>query len=246
MNISLITRPLPGELENGDAFLVAILDHDKRLKRAVTSVSSIDAGARCQEFVDASNEEKVLIAVVDGVGHGSAAAEATSRIVDCIKKNHAIDLVSLVRTCHESAALSRGAALSLLLMDIGKSSFEYIGVGNIELMIATTAKKHRRRVSSPSIWPMNPDVQISSFVSNNGIVGHNLPGKLLTFTYEYNSSDIIAMHSDGIPRRFDLRQLPNLMALSPFSIAESMVFDFARNEDDATSVVAKCEPADFA
>lgn len=244
MNISLVTRPLPGERENGDAFLVAVLDREKRLTRAVTSISSVEAGARCQEHVTVDAEEKALVAVVDGTGHGTEAAKATATIVNCMKKNYAIDLVSIVRACHECATFSRGAALGLLFLDIGKSAFEYVGIGNIELIIATTGKKRRRRVSAISIWPSNPDVEISTFVSNNGIVGHNLPEKLLTFTHEFTPTDIIEMHSDGIPRKFDLRQLPNLMALSPFSIADAMIAEFARNEDDATTMVAKCDPID--
>lgn len=244
MNIAQFTRPLPGEQQNGDAFLVAILDRKRNLKRFVSSIATVDIGELCQDFVTVEDSEMALIAVIDGVGHGSPAAKATAKIVNCIKKNYALDLESLVRACHESATFTRGAALGILVLDIGRSALDYVGIGNIELLIATTKNKRGRRVSSTSIWPSNPDVEISSFVSNNGIVGHNLPSKLLTFSHEYNSSDIIAIYSDGIPKRFDLRQLPNLMTLSALSIAQSMITEFARNEDDATTVVAKSDPID--
>ena len=128
---------------------------------------------------------------------GPEAAEATTKIVDCIRENTKIGLLPLVRECHKRAAHSRGAALCTVLIDVKESSFHFVGVGNIRFQIATVPSEGQPlRIS---FWPKSSSgqMEIHRLVSNNGTVGYTLPKKLLSFTREYSEGDLIVITTDG-------------------------------------------------
>ena len=153
MEVAALTRPMKGETANGDGYLMVALDAGMNLKDFVASDPAA-AHADVQR-VDLRNCDKALIAVVDGVGHGPEAAEATTKIVDCIRENTKIGLLPLVRECHKRAAHSRGAALCTVLIDVKESSFHFVGVGNIRFQIATVPSEGQPlRIS---FWPKQPN-----------------------------------------------------------------------------------------
>lgn len=95
-------RPLPGEHESGDHFLV----------------KSFDDGA--------------VIAVVDGLGHGAEAAVAARRAVATAEAAARDPLPILLRRCHDALVGSRGVVMSIASIDTLRGQVTWAGVGNVD------------------------------------------------------------------------------------------------------------------
>jgi len=95
-------RPLPGEHESGDHFLVKTF------------------------------EDGAAIAVVDGLGHGAEAAAAARRAVATIEAAARDPLPTLFRRCHDALVGSRGVVMSVATIDTRRSQVTWAGVGNVD------------------------------------------------------------------------------------------------------------------
>lgn len=95
-------RPLPGEHESGDHFLV----------------KTFDDGA--------------LLAVVDGLGHGAEAAAAARRAVAAVEAGGRDALPFLFRRCHDALVGTRGVVMSIATIDMARNQVTWAGVGNVD------------------------------------------------------------------------------------------------------------------
>src|SRR5512138_909714 len=59
----------------------------------------------------------VLVAVVDALGHGPAAAQAATLAIDTLRVRPADPLPELIRRCHQRLIGTRGVVLSLATFD---------------------------------------------------------------------------------------------------------------------------------
>lgn len=152
-------RALPGQRVSGDRTVV------------------LDAGG-----------DSVLFAVLDGLGHGAAAAEAADRAAQVLSDNRAEPLDVLVLLCHRALAETRGAALTLALFDSG-DRVHWLGVGNVESRIVAVAPAGK------------PAVRATALLTA-GIVGYRLPPNLPTQTVPVRAGDLLLMATDGIVSDF--------------------------------------------
>jgi hypothetical protein len=147
------TEPCPGYTVNGDGIVARRREHDW------------------------------LLAVVDGVGHGSRAAEASGKILDYLQDDAtSTDLAELLHGCDRRAEGTRGAAIGLISMVHNSSQLAYLGVGNV----------------STSLW--TPDQKSETLINHNGIVGR-LRRIFDPLLYETSDYQLLLMHSDGISSR---------------------------------------------
>ena len=189
MQFGIVNRALKGQKLCGDAYFI-------------------------REF-----EDKVVIAVIDGLGHGDDAAAASNTAVGHIKNNYQKSLTEIIKSCHEEMKKTRGAAIGIALIDMESSTLRYAGVGNIEVRVK----------SRTTIRP----------VSVSGILGYNLR-KVREEEFPFNHGDLIILHSDGISAKFDLNLYPpEFLGQHPQTIAEKIAAEFGRERDDLTIVVAR-------
>ncbi|OAN44973.1 stage II sporulation protein E [Chloroflexus islandicus] len=165
------------------------------------------------------DDDRLLAAVIDGLGGGDAAAEAARRAVAVLESDPAGDLMDLMRRADRALVGSRGAVMALLRLDARMRTAEFVGVGNIGAQVYS-------------------DVLIKP-ISKNGIVGYRLP-QLLRLSYTYNSGDTFVLYSDGISSRFTTESPPDLHR-SPQQIADEILARFGKDNDDATVVVVRSE-----
>src|SRR5258708_24360870 len=64
-------------------------------------------------YVVEPTEEGFLLAVVDGLGHGTEAAAAAGIVIEILKSHADEPVVSLVRRCHDALTYARGAVMTL-------------------------------------------------------------------------------------------------------------------------------------
>lgn len=164
--------------------------------------------------------ERRLIAVVDGLGHGALAAEASQAFVAWITAHSEHPLDQLLEEGGRSIAHTRGVAASLVRLDPANRRLWFAGVGNVELRAAC-----RSRISP---------------VTHPGILGRPLRRAPKVFEFTIEPGDLIVVFSDGISSRVDPS---SLATLDPQLAAHRVLQDHGKHHDDATVVVVRCEPA---
>lgn len=183
--------PLPGEEVSGDACAAA----------------ETDAG-------------RTLI-VVDGLGHGSQAAIASSEALRIFQRNKSLPITDLLQHLHAGLRSTRGAAVALARFDHGEARVVYGGIGNIAGAVVSAAGVRR-------------------MISLNGIAGYGVR-KIQSFDYTYTAG-VVVMHSDGLATSWSLDRYPGLINAHPTLIAAVLYRDFARRRDDVAVMVASGMP----
>ena len=157
--------------------------------------------------------------VVDGLGHGTFAAEAAREAERVLAHSHSNSASSILRDFHDALKKTRGAAAAIAQISQEKRTLVFAGVGNIS---ATVIDGHSRR----------------GIASHNGTLGHQLH-KVQEFTVPWNNDSLLIMHSDGLGSKWDLNQYPGLASKHPSIIAAMLYRDFQRERDDVTVMAAK-------
>jgi anti-sigma regulatory factor (Ser/Thr protein kinase) len=161
----------------------------------------------------------VSIAVADGLGHGLLAAEAANEAIRIFQQNPEEAPGTLLQLIHDALRKTRGAAVAIAEINLEKQLVRFAGVGNISAMISNGSKSR-------------------SFVSHNGIVGHQIR-KIQEFSNPLPNDAMLIMHSDGLITHWDLGRYAGIQSKHPSLIAGLLYRDFARRRDDVTVVVAK-------
>src|SRR3954453_8307187 len=90
------------------------------------------AGGDCSgdEALRCSVGRDAVVAAIDGVGHGSAAARAARVAVNTLRAARWADVVAPTERCHAALRSTRGAAVGLAVLR-GDGTATWLGVGNI-------------------------------------------------------------------------------------------------------------------
>ena len=179
-----LTFPKVGERVNGDALLVR---RDTR--------------------------QRTLLAVIDGLGHGPGAAEASLRAVKELEGSSlGLSVLEIMTSVHQALRGTRGAVGTICLIDGDR--LEACAVGNVSLMCSNC---YVPLVLSPGI--------LGQSVSKFRVASAQLP-----------LGARLALLSDGLSLRF---KLDDLRDLAPREVCKSIVERFRRYDDDATILVAE-------
>jgi len=163
----------------------------------------------------------ILIAALDGAGHGSEALAAAKAAAQILESHAEESAVSLMRRCHESLRGTRGAAISMASFHPSKGVMTWLGVGNVEGVLLRTDRAARRATES--------------LMLHRGVVGHQLPqlaGKLLHVA----AGDTLIFTTDGVAHGF-AKVIPP--GASTERVANSILARHAKATDDALVVVAR-------
>jgi anti-sigma regulatory factor (Ser/Thr protein kinase) len=163
--------------------------------------------------------DRSFFMVVDGLGHGTFAAEAAREAERVLADSHANSAETILRDCHDALKKTRGAAAAIAAISREKGTLVFSGVGNIS---GTVVNGENRR----------------GIASHNGTLGHQIH-KFQEFTVPWNADSVLIMHSDGLGSRWDLNQYPGLASKHPSIIAAILYRDFERERDDVTVLAAK-------
>jgi serine/threonine protein phosphatase PrpC len=163
----------------------------------------------------------VLLAVVDGLGHGADAALAARAAVTALERHAGEPATQLPQRCHEVLLGKRGVVLSLALLDHAQRSMTWLGVGNVEGVLLRAHPETR------------PDRE--SLVTVPGIVGSELPRLRVTAT-PVSPGDTLILASDGVRSGFTdaiPRDAP------PQQLADQILARHSKGTDDALVLVAR-------
>lgn len=159
-----------------------------------------------------------LVAVVDGLGHGLHADEASHAAIAAINPRTNGDLVGHLRAMHDGLRHTRGAAGALANILPAAGLLKFAGIGNIAASIVGSAVRHA--------------------VSLSGTLGHEAR-QFREYSYPWESTAIAVLHSDGLTTHWSLDDHRGLRQRHPALIAAVLYRDFSRQRDDVTVVVGK-------
>ena len=158
------------------------------------------------------------IAVIDGLGHGPDAAAAAGRAVEALAAIPDADVPTSIRACHEALQGTRGAALSIIRLDLDAGRMTFAGLGNVEgVLVSPPARKHL-------------------LISQRGIVGVLAP-RIQQTEEDLPDSFIVMLCTDGI-RSGGRRELQFAAIASAEALANDLLANWSREDDDAAVVVA--------
>jgi anti-sigma regulatory factor (Ser/Thr protein kinase) len=159
------------------------------------------------------------VVVIDALGHGEVAHEASSLAVEIAKKHPGNSPTVLLDILHRGLRATRGAAVAVAEINPAARELRFAGVGNISCSIAAPGASR-------------------SFASLSGIVGHDVR-RVQEFGAPYEAADMLIMFSDGIATRWRLDQYVGVRPRHP-SLAAALVYrDYVRGRDDATILIAR-------
>ncbi len=163
----------------------------------------------------------VLVAAVDGLGHGADAAAAARAAVTALDRHGDEFLIPVVRKCHEALIGTRGVVLSLAYLDGAKRTLTWLGIGNVEgVLLHADARARRAR---------------GSLVTRGGIVGSELP-PLRADVQPVAPGDLLIFATDGIRGGF-AEGLPT--DATPQQLADHILARHGKGTDDALVLVAR-------
>lgn len=165
------------------------------------------------------NAARSMVLVADGLGHGLDAALASSEAVTLFRKNREATVQSIVAALHAGLRSTRGAVIAVAEINHAKKIVTYSGIGNIYARIICDGVE-------------------KNLVSQNGTAGYQAR-KLQEFTYPWDDTSLLVMHSDGLTTHWNLDDYPQLVHCHPSVIAAVLCRDFTRGRDDVCVVVAK-------
>jgi len=163
----------------------------------------------------------VLIAAIDGIGHGEEAANAAKAAVSILRAGADEPVISLVQRCHEELRCTRGVVLSLASIDPKRGMMTWAGVGNVQgaLMRAGAQKRAVQEV----------------LLLRGGVVGSQLPA-LQAAVLPVAKGDTLVFVTDGIRGEF----AEGLSALeAPQRAADRILERHCRGNDDALALVVR-------
>ena len=176
---------IPGEQESGDQHLVS------------------------------ANETSLLIAVMDGIGHGAEAANASRTAAAILRAETNEPIISLVQRCHEGLRKTRGVVMSLACIDPHHGLMTWIGIGNVQGMLQRAGAR-------------KGSVQ-ETLLLRGGVVGAQLP-PLQATVLPIAAGDTLIFATDGIRGSF----VETLSPLeSPQHAADRVLQGYRLGNDDA-------------
>jgi phosphoserine phosphatase RsbX len=182
--------PLPGQTESGDLHLVA------------------------------PHPGGVLVAAIDGLGHGYEAAQAARTARATLVEDPSADLADLFLRAHGRLARSRGVVMSLASFG-RRGTLAWLGVGNVEGTLVRPEEGWIRR--SDSILLLG------------GVLGYQLP-RLRPSSTTVEPGDILILATDGISGGYitGLQRVAGAQAL-----ADRILTEYGKGADDALVLVAR-------
>jgi phosphoserine phosphatase RsbX len=162
-----------------------------------------------------------LLAVIDGLGHGDPAADASEAAARVIAEHADDEPQRLLERCHAELRRTRGAVMTLAWFDLDDRTMSWTGVGNVEARFFRAGD--------------GPDARHGSPVVLGGVVGYNLPQvRLGTIALEPGDGVVIA--TDGIAADFSVSLEGGLSAQD---LATRVLERHGKGTDDALAAAVR-------
>ncbi len=163
----------------------------------------------------------VLVAAMDGIGHGGEACRAAETAVGILTAKAEDNIIALLKRCHEALRGTRGAVMSLASFNSAEGVMTWSGVGNVEGLLL------RADHASP---------QRESLLLRAGVLGHQLP-PLQAAMVPVAAGDTLIFTTDGIRGGFN--SVAPFVRNPPQQVADQILARDSKGTDDSLVLVAR-------
>ena len=189
----------------------------------------------------------MLVAVIDGVGHGKFAEFAAVEAMRIIRDAPAGSLESIVEHCHDRLRTTRGVVMSVARLDANLGVLSWIGVGNVAGVVfrKRTGQSHEYAVGAGYEWRLGsaretPEARHERdhdeyLMLRSGVVGDRLP-TLHSDRLQLRHGDTLVFATDGVSSEFDQE---HDFHDTPQNLAERILKRYAKGSDDALVLVIR-------
>jgi len=161
----------------------------------------------------------VVVAVIDGLGHGPEAAFAAGRAGSVLAAEAGRPVRALMESCHAALRETRGAVLTIASIDTVQAQLTWIGIGNVDAVL----------------WRADPAAAREALVPRNGVVGYQLP-PMREDVLPILCGDMLVFATDGV--RHGFASDPPLPATAQ-EHADHILRTYGKTTDDALVLVVK-------
>jgi serine phosphatase RsbU (regulator of sigma subunit) len=172
-------------------------------------------------FVVHPTRAGVLLAVVDGAGHGPDAERAALRATEVLEGSAEQPLFEMFRLCHERLEGTRGAVLLAARYDASDATLAWAGVGDAFGALVRADSRAR-----PSVEVLLP---------RGGVLGVTLPA-FAQSTLSVHDGDLLVLATDGLRTDF-VSGVP--AGTEPGRVAARVLEMHGRGSDDALVLTAR-------
>jgi phosphoserine phosphatase RsbX len=159
----------------------------------------------------------VLIAVIDGLGHGPEAAAAARAASEELRCGAGDPIAELVHRCHVALRRTRGIVASVASIDARNGTMSWLGIGNVETVLFRADGSAKE-----------------ALVLGGGVVGYRL-STLRPSVLPIGIGDVLVFATDGVRHEF-AQNSP--IGQDPKAAAAEIVREFSKETDDALALVA--------
>lgn len=191
------------------------------LERGVAGLAHEGEGRSGDLAVFAPSASGGLVAVIDGLGHGDAAADAAEAAADVLRREVEREPQELLELCHTELRRTRGAVMTLAWFDLERRAMTWTGVGNVEARFVRAGAGADARHDSPVVL--------------GGVVGYNLP-RVRLGTVPLEPGDAVVLATDGVTADFSVSLASGVGAQE---LAERVLAKHGKGTDDALAAVVR-------
>jgi phosphoserine phosphatase RsbX len=165
-----------------------------------------------------------LVAAIDGLGHGGAAADASEAAASELRAHAGEPPEMALKRCHDALRSTRGVVATLAWFDLETAGLTWTGIGNVEGRLVRADRDRGDSVDSPTLF--------------GGVLGWSLPAVKLVRT-TLAPGDCVVMATDGVAADFGSSLLPGVPAQEQ---ARRVLASHSRGSDDALVVAVRWMP----
>jgi anti-sigma regulatory factor (Ser/Thr protein kinase) len=167
-------------------------------------------------------EDELLLALCDGLGHGHFARMASDAALTSVREQHKHQSpAALLAAAHTALRETRGGVMAIALVSEPSGMAEIASVGNVAA-----------RLGGPQLS--------TSVLGSSSILGGRAPLlKPVRAVHGLGARDAIVLFSDGLGSRFDFQQEVLQSHGHPIVLAQHLLTEFTRKNDDALVLVAR-------
>jgi serine/threonine protein phosphatase PrpC len=163
----------------------------------------------------------MLLAVVDGLGHGPEAGEAAEAAVNALAACTSESVMAMLQICHDSIRHTRGVVIGLARFGASDATMTWLGVGDVDGVLL------RARAG--------PGKGKEYLLLRGGVVGYGLP-PLHPVSHPVERGDVLILATDGIRGGF----ADQVNVAEPArQIADRILAQHCKGTDDALVLAAR-------
>jgi anti-sigma regulatory factor (Ser/Thr protein kinase) len=192
---------------------------DRRLEFGVATRAYRRGPENGDAFIVRQWDNYALAGVIDGLGHGQFAQRAAQTARRYVELHFDQSLDHIFRGVGRACRATRGVVMALTRFDLDRNLLTIASVGNIETrLIAETGR-------------FNPIIR-------RGIIGMNAPNPV-PCEHPWTPKSLLIIHSDGLQSHWDWKNFQDLIHETPDVIAQRLLAELGKIDDDATVLVAR-------